>query len=270
MTFTPPVNYSTSRKNILIRWLLYMIGVSMVLFGFFSSFAQQKTRTLWILDNSLSMLAQDVKNVDNVYTSRLALAKHIIWSGSADIWGKHALIIASQGARLISPMTWDAGIFQDILAGVKIQRYGWWSDWYTPLKIATSIYGDAQDVNIFWITDGEFANPYKPHQDMIVPQNLTIIGVWTPVGSHIIERYAPSGEPVYKMHEWSRVVSKRSDDMLQTLSKQLQAKLILLDTFSLPSFFVPHISSIFALRWYMIIGVLLLIIASIYPRFRYF
>lgn len=266
--FTPPLNFTTSRGARILKNILLIVGIVLVMIGFFQEVSKSSSRkTLWILDTSLSMLAQDIRSTDDIYKSRLDLAKHIILSWSQLIGGEHALLSASQWAKLESPLTDNLSNFQDIVNGLQSQLRGGGSSIYTPLQIADSIYGQGQHIKIFWITDGEFFDMWG-FSGRTYP-NLTFIAVGTPGGTNIIEWYDTAGKPQYKESGGARVVTKRSDDNIRILGEKLKARSAFLDRYVLPDFWESIKREEFSWNLLILLGVSILLIALVYPQFSY-
>lgn len=75
-------------------------------------------KTLWVIDNSLSMTVTDIKTSSDRMISRLDLAKMIIKQKSDKILGEQAIMTAAQGARLELPMTDDRLAIENVVQGI--------------------------------------------------------------------------------------------------------------------------------------------------------
>ena len=75
-------------------------------------------KTLWVIDNSLSMTVTDIKTSSDRIISRLDLAKTIIKQKSDKILGEQAIMTAAQGARLELPMTDDRLAIENVVQGI--------------------------------------------------------------------------------------------------------------------------------------------------------
>ena len=66
-----------------------------MVFGFFQSFDTGSDRTLWVIDNSLSMAVEDIHIGSGALLSRLDRAKQIVASGSDMRSGEQAIMSAA-------------------------------------------------------------------------------------------------------------------------------------------------------------------------------
>ena len=92
---TPPTNFSSSPQRQLIRFLLIVSGLILVIFGFVRSLDTATDRTLWVIDNSLSMAVTDIGSESGILLSRLDFAKQIISSGSRVRSGEQGIMTAA-------------------------------------------------------------------------------------------------------------------------------------------------------------------------------
>jgi hypothetical protein len=78
-----PTNFSSSLTFQCIRFVLIVSGLICVVFVFTHSLDRGTERTLWVIDNSLSMAVTDISGGSGLLISRLDFAKQIVASGSA-------------------------------------------------------------------------------------------------------------------------------------------------------------------------------------------
>lgn len=90
-----PTNFSSSPRRQLIRFALIVSGLICVLFAFIRSLDTGPDRTLWVIDNSLSMAVTDISGGSGILISRLDQAKQIIASGSVARSGEQAIMSAA-------------------------------------------------------------------------------------------------------------------------------------------------------------------------------
>ncbi len=88
-------NFSTSPRRQLVRFALIVSGLIFVVFGFLRSRDPGVERTLWVIDNSLSMAVTDIGSESGILLSRLDRAKQIIASGSLLRSGEQAIMSAA-------------------------------------------------------------------------------------------------------------------------------------------------------------------------------
>ncbi len=90
-----PTNFSSSPRRQLIRFALIVSGLICVVFAFIRSLDTGPDRTLWIIDNSLSMAVEDIHIGSGILSSRLDQAKQIVASGSDMRSGEQAILSAA-------------------------------------------------------------------------------------------------------------------------------------------------------------------------------
>jgi hypothetical protein len=139
-------------------------------------------RTLWVIDNSLSMAVTDISSQSGIFLSRLDFAKQIVSSGSLMRSGEQAIMSAAGGARLEMAMTGDRGVFADTVRGITVQDRGGGSSVSTPLEMIRLIYGSTPHLSIIWITDGEFSDSGATLSGWTMTPSITMIGVGTLTG----------------------------------------------------------------------------------------
>ena len=264
-----PTNFSSSPQRQLIRLTFIVSGLICVVFGFVRSLDTGTARTLWVIDNSLSMAVADVASQSGILSSRLDQAKQIAISGSHLRSGEQGIMTAAWWARLEMAMTDDRWVFSDVAQGITIQSQGGGSSVSTPLETIRLIYGSTPHLSIIWITDGEFSDSGSTLSGWATSPDITLIGVGTRSGWPILIGYDTDGRPRYKESDGKRVNSIRDDAMLTTVARSLDAELILLDS---PSDLIPIAKSPdsnIIPPYLMMIGVLLIVAWSMISRFHY-
>ncbi len=76
----PPTNFITSPQRQLIRFLFILSGLILIVFAFLRSLDSGIQKTLWVIDNSLSMAVTDISTSTGISISRLDRAKQIVMS----------------------------------------------------------------------------------------------------------------------------------------------------------------------------------------------
>lgn len=174
-----PTNFSSSLTSECIRFVLIVSGLICVVFVFTRSLDRGTERTLWVIDNSLSMAVTDISGGSGLLISRLDFAKQIVTSGSAMRSGEQAIMTAALGARLELPMTDNTLTLSDVVHGINIESHGGGSSISTPLEMIRLIYGSTQRLSIVWLTDGEFSDTTTTLSGWVTPPTISLIGVGT-------------------------------------------------------------------------------------------
>ncbi len=114
-----PVNFITLPQRRLIRGVCIIFGMFLIGYSYIQTLDHSNTpKTLWVIDNSLSMTVTDIKTSSDRIISRLDLAKTIIKQKSDKILGEQAIMTAAQGARLELPMTDDRLAIENVVQGI--------------------------------------------------------------------------------------------------------------------------------------------------------
>ena len=268
-----PVNFITLPQRRLIRGVCIIFGMFLIGYSYIQTLDHSNTpKTLWVIDNSLSMTVTDIKTSSDRIISRLDLAKTIIKQKSDKILGEQAIMTAAQGARLELPMTDDRLAIENVVQGITaVERWGW-SSFSLPIETIRLIYGDTQHLRIIWITDGEFSDSGLTLTGFTNNPNISLIWVGTRMGWPMLLRYDTDGRPKYKESEWSRVNSSRDDAILSWISKTLSAEFIMLESDNpgdIDKINTQATWSMVRLSFYMVFWVFLIIIGLLYPRYQY-
>ena len=228
-------------------------------------------KTLWVIDNSLSMAVTDVMSQDDIIISRLDLAKKIILSGSHMLSWNQAVMSVAHGAKLELPMNDNQSIMSDVVGWISVIMQGGGSNFFTPLQMIHLIYGDQPNLNIIWLTDGEFSDSGSVYTGSTDYLNITFIGVGSRVGWPILMGYNNEGVPRYKESSGVRVNSIRDDASLSRVAQYLDARTYFLDTDRSIDYsqIIPPIKNSSHISWYTILGAILICIWLVIPRYRY-
>ncbi len=266
-----PSNFLLSPRRQLVRFLFIVSGMILIGFDFLSNLDWETDKTLWIIDNSLSMAVTDIHTESGVMLSRLNFAKQIITSNSANISGEQAIMTAAYGARLELPMTDDRWAFLNVTQGIGIIKNGGGSMVSSPLETVRLLYGKTRNLHIVWITDGEFSDSGATLSGFLSVPNISFIWVGSRSGWPILEWYTNEWYPRYKESYWQRVNSIRDDLKLQTISSAIWASLKLLD--SAKSELVPIASfnqtTVTDYLYIRLIGIICILCWLMLPKYHY-
>ena len=266
---TLPTNFSASPRRQLIRSALVVSGLICVISGWTSSLDTGSDRTLWVIDNSLSMAVTDIGSQSGILLSRLDFAKQIVSSGSRVRSGEQGIMSAAGWARLEMAMTDNMWVFSDTTRGITIDSQGGGSSVSTPLEMIRLIYGNTSHLQVFWITDGEFSDSWSSLSLWTTTPSITLIGVGTRSGWPILLGYDTDGRPRYKESDNKRVNSIRDDARLASVAESLDADLIFLDSPSDLTRIAKSPNSNTIPPYLMMIGTLLIVAWLMISRFRY-
>lgn len=267
-----PTNFILSPLRRFIHGLFIIIGVGMMIYSFFWNNITREDRTLWVIDNSLSMDVSDIHTQSGILISRLELAKQFISRVSPQIPGEQAIMSAAYAARLELPMTDDQWVISNVVHGITtLARWGG-SMVSLPLETIRLIYGNTPHLRIIWLTDGEFADSGSTLSGFLTPPDITYIGIGTRLGWPILLGYRDDGHPRYKESGWKQVNSIRDDATLEKISRSHDANLLFLDSDRF-----PEMSNIIGsssrkdhnISLIMFLGIFLTIIWLIFPRYIY-
>lgn len=239
-------------------------------YSFFNS-KNTSDKTLWIIDNSLSMAVEDTMAQSGVIDSRLSLAKKIIITNSLKITGKQAIMSAAYWAKLEIPMTDNLLVLSDVVNGITPILKGWWSNLYTPLETMSLIYGDIPNLDIIWLTDGEFSDSGSSYTGKINTRNITFIGIGSKVGWPIPLWYNQDGKPRYKEVDGNRITSIRDDVTLEKIRNNFGSRLFFAERekdIEMSDLVQKKSTQQFSLE--MILWIILLLIWLMFPRYQYF
>lgn len=267
-----PLNFAASHKKRFIRGCTLILGMGFIGFSLIESNSSE-TQTLWIVDNSLSMMVEDIATDNDIIDSRLSFAKKIIEKGSTLIPGKQAIMSVAYWAKLEVPMTDNLGVVSDVVNGINpIMRWGG-STISTPLEMIRIIYGDLPNLHIFWLTDGEFSDSGSTYSGKLDTSSITFVGLGTKAGWPIPLGYDAQGKPRYKEVDGQKIISIRDDASLNRVTKTLGANVLFFDSnkdMNLDFIHQKSETSQESLSLYMIIGWLLITIWLMIPRYNYF
>lgn len=270
--FAIPKNFLISPRKRFIRGSFIILGIFFLILWFWNRQDYWKPNTLWVIDNSLSMAVTDIHTEKWISISRLDLVKKFVTDESKNITGNMAIITAANGARLELPMTQDHKIFQEVLSGINLISRWWWSSLSTPLETIRLIYGDTPNLNIIWLTDGEFADSGSTLSGFTSSPNIIFVGVGTPEGWPILEWYNSEWLSRFKESQGKTIVSIRDDKKLKNISKLFKAQLILKNSDSafdseLISKNTTQSSKNFSKK--LIFWFFLIVIGLMFPRYQY-
>lgn len=163
-------------------------------------------KTLWIVDNSLSMAVEDMKDFQSdLFTSRLNTARSLVMSGVDNIRGEHGIILYARNAGILTPFTSDHIILEKSIANITPVTDNGWSDISSVFALIYSLYSiRTTPLHIILLTDGgDTGDSSLPP----LPSNttLSIIGIGTDTGWPIFLGYDAIGHRRYKFYEGKEV-----------------------------------------------------------------
>lgn len=268
-----PTNFIISPRNRFIRGTLIIIGIIFLgLYYWWMSDNSDNQKTLWVVDNSLSMWVHDINTLSGIMISRLDLAKSIILQSSKYIPWEQGIMTVAQWARLELPMNHDTIAFKNVVDGITPILRWWGSSLTTPFDMIKLIYGNTPQLHIIWITDGEFSDSWATLSGYTNNPGITFIGVGTHIWWSIPLWYNPDGSPKYKESDWIRVNSSRNDILLTSISESIDAKYIKYDSTSQNNLNTLYSQQSWSSKWisiYMIIWICFIVSWLVFPRYQY-
>lgn len=265
-----PLNFIISPKRRYIRGTLIIIWLISMMVGIFFWSDRSTSKTLWVIDNSLSMTVTDIMGDDNIIISRLDLAKNIVQTASQIITRDQAIMSVAHGARLDLPMNQDLAVIKNVVDGISPITQGGWSNFATPIQMIQLIYGKERHLDVIWLTDGEFADSGSTYTGNIDNMNITFIGIGTLAGWPILLGYNDEWVPRYKESWWTRVNSIRDDASLKNVANILWANAYFIDSKNAIDLnqIISSQQSSPQISWYIIFGGFMLFIGLLAPRYR--
>ncbi len=268
-----PTNFILSHRNRFIRGTLIIFGIIFLGLYFWRDLdTTDNQKTLWVIDNSLSMTVTDIGTKSGIMISRLDLAKNIIMQSSKNITWEQAIMTSAQWARLELPMNQDAIALTNVVDGITPLVRWWGSSLMTPIETIRLIYWSTPHLHVIWITDGEFSDTWASFSGFTTNSLITFIGVGTRTWWPILLWYNWDGRPKYKESEWVRVNSSRNDALLTSISKNFNTKLLTYDSDVLNNLTEIDIYSSSWSEWISLIMILWIgLITSwlVFPRYQY-
>lgn len=162
-----------------IRRVVFYAGLLCIVFGALQNHQTENTeRTLWIVDNSLSMHVRDVSEESKTsFVSRLETAKKLIQATSTKDPRAHGLITFARTPFLQTPFSANTLHIHNVVAGVSPIIYGGGSDLLRALQFTSDIYTKNPDFRVVIITDGEVGDTEAIKNINFLPASAWVIGI---------------------------------------------------------------------------------------------
>ena len=199
---------SFSYRRFLISWGLILLWLFLCGYAIWSEWigTTASEQTLWIIDNSLSMAVEDMKDIQSeLITSRLESARAIVMSGVERTPGEHGIILYARSAGILTPFTMDREMLKKNIANITPVTENGWSDVSSVFALVTSLYSVRMTpLHIILLTDGgDTGGSSLPP----LPSNttLSIIGIGTDAGWPIFLGYDALGHRRYKFYEGKEI-----------------------------------------------------------------
>ena len=173
------------------------------------------------------------------------------------------IVTFSRLPTLILPFTTDSMLSKNTIVGIAPLIYGGGSNLVNVVNMIDEVYGNVPNLHVVILSDGEFFDLKNVSSFKNRSAKITLVGVGTENGGHMLEWYDSVGKPRYRSDASGRIVSKRDSAMLRTLSKNLWGEVFFLDNLSQLDDILGNFSasngteSPAGSRWLMIFGALL-------------
>ncbi len=227
-----PFDFAFSLTRIWFRYICIFAGMAGVFYSLYAeSTVNEATKTLWLVDTSLSMVVQDVEGPGGRLYSRLDLAKMLVLSGRSLIPGQHALMIFGEDARLILPFSDEMPVFEASARGLEPVLYNSPTDITTALAAVHTLYGNTP-LHLIVLTDGEETTSHALSGTWVDLSNtdITFIGIGTEAWGPMLQWYDAGGVPRYKQYEGKNAISQLDGENLEILRTTYDGKLSLIHT----------------------------------------
>ncbi len=240
-------NTTKSKGQILIVLLLLLINQRYMIPTGKSATVDNNMDVLFVIDNTLSMNAEDYGNKEKRLDGVKKDCERIVESLNG---ARFSIISFNNDAKLMAPYTKDAYMAIetiDIIEPIS-DIYAKGSSLNTPLEtmeetLKRSYKQDSSRVRIvFFVSDGEITDgsklkSYSPLRKYI--NNGIVLGYGTKAGANIpyIDKYSPKGTTKYVMYynssnSYVKAVSKMDEGNLKQISKDLGIPYVHMDSFS--------------------------------------
>jgi len=192
-------------------------------------------RTIIAIDNSLSMLAEDVR--PNRYLKAIQIARHFVKNSPGH---QFSIVVFSDIQKRLLPFTDDIDLIDSRLAALeKVNSVGGGSNISQSIQEIVNYFETSSEEelegNLLLFTDGEESE--ESFDLKISPKiNLAIIGIGTAKGSVIPLRYEDGSFRGYKESKGQQVVTALEEKSLEAILKEVKnSKLIIANSYSLPT-----------------------------------
>lgn len=229
---TSPFGFTFSYFRIVLKWIIGAIGIYCLFLFVFHENSWEKQKVLWLLDTSLSMVAQDIQKSDTFVESRFSIARQIILSGAINLPIESALVTFGDGIRLQLPFSQDNDTFASVLSAIEPQLYWWWTDIITALKGLKLLY-PYQSFHIVLLSDGEITGSGTSTLPVLNANTpITILWIGTESWAKMLQWYDAAWKPRYKQYNWADAVTRLGSSYLKILADTYQGDIKIISQYS--------------------------------------
>ncbi len=147
-----------SPRRSLFRFIFALLGGIFLLFAWWQSlFSNPDRSVILLIDNSLSMVVQDISQRDSsTILSRLDAAKRFSTQFVEKFSGEIAISSFSREITIESPFSDDKNFLKNVISGISPIIYGGGSDIFGSMQRIAEIYQNRSNTEIIVLTDAEF------------------------------------------------------------------------------------------------------------------
>jgi hypothetical protein len=263
-----------------MKWGIIFLGFLIVFYWLYRDIflSNQEEKTLWIVDNSLSMVVQDIQSNSDILLSRLDLAGSLVLSWRALIPGEHALMTLWDGAKLLLPFSDESDIFSATVQWIVPVLYDSQTDIQAALSAVELIYGNSP-MHIILLSDGEdtSANATMNKEIISSSKQYTFIAIGTIAWWPMLQGYDAQWNPRYKYFEWKTAISRLDMNNVERISEKYNATSYVIDSIKTLDKDIlqniqkknKEISYLFQSQWIYLSWILLLLIWLMLPSVIY-
>lgn len=184
---------------------LFLMSVSLIACGYIYSLideTERTTDTLYIIDNSLSMAVEDIRDTSsNIISSRLETAKDIALRMMRTEDSRGALIVYARDPAVVTPLTDDIDTLESSLSHISPVLDNGGSDVGSVFSLINTLYAlHEKPLHVVLFTDGGDTSAL-PLPEVIPQMDLTIIGIGTDAGGPVPLGYDALGNRRYKIYQ---------------------------------------------------------------------
>lgn len=217
-----------SPRRAFVRLFFIGVGVFLLLWDWKLDFFSPSTpKVVLLVDNSLSMLVQDIPwEQESHFINRFEAAKNFSQKFSQKSVYDIGIFAFSKDIVFLSPFSFDKNLQKNIINSISVSTYGWWSDVFLAIERVLNLYKNTYNLHIITITDAEFFEKNEKKMTNNSHANIWIVGVWTEKWWPILKWYDPAGKPIYHQFQWKEVISLVSKQSLQEISEFFSGKYV--------------------------------------------
>lgn len=188
---------------------LCLMCASLSSYGYILSIAWERETTvdtLYVIDNSLSMAVEDIRDPSsNIISSRLETAKDIAREMIRTTPWRWWAIVYARDSAVISPLISDTSLLESTLSQISPVLDNGGSDVASVFSLINTLYTrHGNPLHIVLFTDGGDTSTL-PLPDIIPQMDLTIIGIGTDTWGPVPLGYDALGNRRYKIYQWKEI-----------------------------------------------------------------